>query len=454
MRVFFLIALRNLLKHRGRTFILAGAITAIAFLLTVLLSLIAGIKSTMIRNGTALLTGHVNIGGFYKMSQSSAAPMVTDYEPLLKIAQKEVPEAELIIDRVKAYGKIISDSDSIQVPMWGISMEQEKTILGSLELAEAEDYIDKESSKDGPERKLEMGNLEELKERGTMALFAAHAKKLKVRVGDMVTVSLPTYRNMSNTKDVRVVAVLKDLGMMSQFSLFLHSDDAKEIYQVKNSTTGQIMIYLKNISDVPQVEDRLRKAIGKAGYELMEKDSTPFFMKFDRVAGESWTGQRIDVTTWEDETSFLKWIINLLSALTYFSVLILMIIVAIGLMNMIWISIRERTSEIGTLRAIGLQKSQVFYLFLLESLLITLTGSVLGSFLGVITSWNLNHLHLPIHSEALRIFLMSNILRFDVGVGAIFQVNFILVSFLTFGSLIPIWQASRLKPITAIQSAT
>lgn len=458
MYIFALIAIRNLLKNKSRTMILGGVVAGIALVLTFLLSLIQGVQSTMINNGTALMSGHVNIAGFYKITPSSASPTVTNYSELRAIAQKEIPEATLIIDRVKAYGNVISEMDSLQVPIWGVNYEQEKSILSRLELAPIKEYWDpselKSELKDKLKNKTEQieGKMEDLENRGTLVLFVSQARKLKVHVGDMVTVSMPTYRNMSNTKDLRVVAVLRDLGLMSQFSLFMHADDVRDIYQIKKETTGQVMIFLKDIQQVPQIENRLRKVLTQKGYSLMEKEAQPFFLKMDRVAGESWTGQRIDVTTWEDETSFLKWVVQLLTTMSYTLVIVLLIIVVIGLMNTLWMSIRERTSEIGTLRAIGLQRGQVFILFIFESFFLIFGGTFLGVFTGAIIVKLLNFLQIPLTIETLKVFLMSNTLSFEIGWAQIIQVFIIMLTFLLIGCLFPIWQATRLRPVSAIQN--
>lgn len=450
MYIFFLIALRNLFRHKTRSLVLGGAIGGVAFLLTVLISLVSGIRQTMIKNGTALMTGHINIAGFYKISSSSASSVVVDYQKLSEIAKREVPEAKLIIDRMKAYGKIISEQDSIQLPIWGIDIKQESSILGQLALAHPTDYMTSEELKKYPH--FTSGAIADLKDHGTLVIFAAQAKKLGVHVGDMLTISMPTYRNISNTMDVRLVAILKDIGLMSQFSSFLNTEDAKKIYQVKPTTSGQIMIFLKDINDVPVVEERLRKVISKEGYTLMEKDPQPFFLKFDRVSGESWTGQRIDITTWEDETSFLKWIIQLLNGLSYGLIFILLIVVVIGLMNSLWMSIRERTAEIGTLRAIGLQKRQVFLMFFMESSILSIVTTLIGVGVGAALTKLLNSANIPLTSEALKMFLMSDTLSFEFGASELFNVLVIMIVFLIFGSLLPTWQATRLKPVTAMQS--
>lgn len=441
------IAFRNLVKHRTRTLLMGGAIGAVTMILVLLLALTAGIQGTILNNATALATGHVNIAGFFKISQSSAAPMVTHFKPLQELAKKHVPEARFIYDRVKSYGKVISDTGSVMIPVWGIQMENEKEIIGHLPMAKKSEYI--ENYKTAPGEPESEGNLLELSNRGTLAIFASHAKKLGVKVGDPVTLSMPTYRNMNNTKDVRVVAILADMGIMSAFAAFMHHEDTRDLYQQPAGSTGQIMIALKDPTQTPVVEERLRKLIAEHGQILMDKEAQPYWMKFDRVVGESWTGQRIDVTTWQDETAYVKWVMDLLNALTFVATGVLMIIVVLGLVNTLWMSIRERTTEVGTLRAIGLQRRQVLTMFLLESLILSFGAIGTGVLAGSILAALVNAAHVPI-SESFQLFLMSNVLTLTVRAQDLIFTFVVLSFFLAAGSLIPAYRASRMKPITAL----
>lgn len=440
MKIFFLIALRNIVQRRVRSLMLVGAIVGVSFLFTLLLSLVYGVKDAMIRNGTALMTGHLNIAGFYKISQSSANPIVTKYEPLVAYAKAKIPEAEVIVDRVKAFGKVFSETDSAQIPFWGVNMEQEGNVLSRLEVA-------------ADEAGKALGSVASLRDRGGIAIFQTHAKKLKVGIGDSVTVSVPTYRNMNNTKDVKIIAILKDLGIMSQFNAYMHAADVRELYQHRPDSTGQIMIYLKDVTKLPEVEERVRQNMTAQGHLLMEKESNPFWMKFDRVAGESWTGQKIDVTTWEDETSFLKWVVGLLSALAWVLTIVLSIIIVMGLMNALWMSIKERTTEIGTLRAIGMQRSKVLVLFLMESLIISVFSTVVGLLLASVFVKTLNAMKIPITDDAFQMFLMANHLSFLMNPSLLITCFGFLVGFFTLGSLIPAYQATRLSPILAINQS-
>ena len=52
-------------------------------LLVLLNGLSTGVRETMIDTATTLSTGHVNVGGFFKVTAGQAAPVVTDYKKVL-----------------------------------------------------------------------------------------------------------------------------------------------------------------------------------------------------------------------------------------------------------------------------------------------------------------------------------------------------------------------------------
>ena len=181
----------------------------------------------------------------------------------------------------------------------------------------------------------------------------------------------------------------------------------------------------------------------------MDPDPKPFFMKFQAVAREDWTGQKLDVTTWEDELSFMMWTLKALDGLTFILMLILLGIVVTGIMNTMWIAIRERTKEIGTLRAMGMQRQSVVRMFFLESLLLGVLGSFTGALLGasLAAALNLAHIHVPL---SVQIFLMSDTLNLTVlpraMLGALLLVSIITGS----ASLFPSLRAARLRPVDAM----
>ena len=56
---------------------------------------------------------------------------------------------------------------------------------------------------------------------------------------------------------------------------------------------------------------------------------------------------------------------------------------AIGILTIMWISVNERTSEIGLTRALGATAGQIMWLFLSEAVLLSMLGGLLGLALGM-----------------------------------------------------------------------
>jgi putative ABC transport system permease protein len=79
---------------------------------------------------------------------------------------------------------------------------------------------------------------------------------------------------------------------------------------------------------------------------------------------------------------------------------------AVGIFTMMWISVGERTSEIGLLRAVGATQNQVLYLFLLEAVLLTTGGGAAGALaaLGLGALLRAAVPGLPVYTDPIYIF--------------------------------------------------
>ena len=425
----FLIAVRNLVQHSRRTLLLGGAIVGVTALLVLLLGVLNGIRATILESATSLMSGHVNVGGFFKVTAGAAAPVVTHYPDVLAIVRKEVPELDYVTQRGRGWAKVVSDTGSLQSGVGGIDILHEPGFRRVIQVKE--------------------GSLDALAEPGTILIFDEQAQKLGVRVGDQLTLSAYTLRGVANTVDVRIAAIARNVGLLSSWNTFVPDSTLRGLYQMNDQATGALFLYLKKLKDVPRVQERLRRVLGAAGYQLMDPDPRAFWFKFETVNREGWTGQKLDVTTWEDEISFIQWTITAITWLSYVLIGILLVIIVVGLMNTLWISIRERTREIGTLRAIGMQRARVLAMFMIEALTLsvtaTLTGAALG--LGICALLNLAHLHAPL---ALQLFLMREEFHLLVKPSAVAGAIGLIAGSTSAIALLPSLLAARLQPVTAM----
>ena len=294
------IAYLSLWQHRRRTGVLMTAIALVTALMVVLLGVSEGLQRSLVESSTTLMSGHVNVGGFFKVTSGQAAPVVTRAQDVLSAVRRAVPELTYVASRGRGWAKVVSESGSTMLGLAGIDITEEQGLQKALRLKE--------------------GRLEDLSKRGSIMLFEDQAATLNVRVGDALTISAPTARGINNTVDVTVVAIARSMGMMSQFSCFMNDATLRQLYQLKEDTTGALQIYLptSELDEVKKVQARLRESLSQQGYRLMDEDPRAFWFKFENVAREPWVGQRLDLTNWHDEVSFVAWTVDLMGGLSFF----------------------------------------------------------------------------------------------------------------------------------------
>jgi putative ABC transport system permease protein len=424
------IAARNLTRHTRRNVLLGSAIAGVTAMLVLLGGLTTGMREAMLQSATTLMTGHVNLAGFFKITSGTAAPIVAGWEKPWDAVKGLVPELAYAAPRGRGWAKAVADSGSMDLILAGVELDREPRFRDVIQVVE--------------------GNLDELRKPGTILIFQDQAKRLGVRPGDTITLSAPTTRGASNTADVRIGAVARNIGLLSAFNAFVPAETLRQLYQLKAGTTGAVQLYLRDPADSSRVATRLRAALREAGYRVMDPDPQPYWQKLMfKVNAEDWTGQKLDVTTWEDEMSFLSWIVTAVTWLGNVLVTVLLVIVAVGIVNTLAIAIRERTREIGTLRAIGMQRSQVLRLTLLEAFLLGLAGAAAGALAGVAVGAALNAaaIELP---ETMQYFLLQRNLHLAIHPGQVATYVAFVTGLTTAAAVWPSAHAARLRPVTAM----
>ena len=139
-----------------------------------------------------------------------------------------------------------------------------------------------------------------------------------------------------------------------------------------------------------------------------------------------------------------------------YNVIIAFILFALsfGIINTILMSVMERTKELGMVMAIGMKKGKVFMMILLESVLVSLTGGVIGMFFGIIASLYFGKVGIDIsgYSDVMESFgieaVMYPSLNFDFFV--VMTILVILTGILS--SIYPARRALKLNPAEALRS--
>ena len=113
---------------------------------------------------------------------------------------------------------------------------------------------------------------------------------------------------------------------------------------------------------------------------------------------------------------------------------IVFIVGGIGIMNVMFVSVKERTQEIGILKALGSSKRVILLEFLLEATLISIFGGILGLALGF---------------ALVPLIRLSGMTVEPVAVSALYSMLFAVGTGTVFG-FYPAWKAAALMPIEAL----
>ena len=120
----------------------------------------------------------------------------------------------------------------------------------------------------------------------------------------------------------------------------------------------------------------------------------------------------------------------------------------VGLMNIMLVSVTQRTREIGVEKALGARRRHIFFQFLAEALAITLLGGVFGIILAFAVSISVGRLTLY---SAMAKYAEAGDIRLMINPGTLVVSVLILIAVGLISGMVPAIRASRLDPIEALR---
>ncbi|WNZ63818.1 FtsX-like permease family protein [Myxococcus sp. MxC21-1] len=295
------------------------------------------------------------------------------------------------------------------------------------------------------------GSLEALAQPRTVALSTSLAERLQVEVGELATLFVQMPGGKRNAVDVEVVALLERAGVLGESAGLLVSNAMlRELYGFRPDSASVIQLLCGDGTELEPLAGTLRGALQKAGYEVLPPAHEAYGDKLGPLLREGWAGQKLDVSTWEDEAAFLDFVGQGLGLLLVLVGAVVFGVVVVGLFVSLNVSVRERTREIGTLRAMGMQRRSLVAAFMLEGLLVgwaaSLVGAGMAAGLGVLLR---DVLPVP---DALSTLFFSGTLPLAPTLGHVVAAVLLVTLGAGLASIVPAFRAASLPPRSAMES--
>ncbi|EEO4463385.1 ABC transporter permease [Listeria monocytogenes] len=233
-----------------------------------------------------------------------------------------------------------------------------------------------------------------------------------------------------NGMPYKIVGVLKEKGasMMgsSDDQIFIPISSAQRL--LKDTNVRTIYVETKSAEDVDFVVNTLESRLAiKFGDEKEQ----------EKNASSAQMGPSYQVINQQEILNAFNTISTTLTTALGAIAAISLVVGGIGIMNIMLVSVSERTREIGIRKALGAKKRAILLQFLIESIVISVCGGVIGIIIGV--------------SGAL---IFGSVAGISSGITAgtiIFSFVFSLCIGVIFG-IAPANKASKLRPIDALRS--
>ncbi len=334
------IAFSNIMKHRRRTFFNVITFMANSIALLLVIGMIRGMYNQAFERTIELDTGHFKVYNRAYAEDRQKMPIEYNIRNPYEVIEaiKGIPHFVAAAPRIQKFAVLSDFRKKTNVMMTGVDMEAEIKAMKTLERVPREAWLPRAGGKVLIGKKL-------------ASLMAAEP-------GDAMLLYSQTVHKANNLADIEVAGhYTSGFAKMEKSVIFVPFGFASEFLDMDGAATEIVV----------RIEDKMYILDAKRKIESILAE------KFPDLTVRDWTQEAAGLIEGA-KADFVSYSV-LFAILLFLAVFIIT--------NTLTITVFERTAEIGTLRAIGMERGQIGWMFMWEGLLLSLGGAIAGGLISI-----------------------------------------------------------------------
>ncbi|MED9996049.1 MAG: ABC transporter permease [Paludibacteraceae bacterium] len=354
----FYIALRAILSNKMRTFLtMLGMIIGVSSVIT-MLAIGQGskrsIREQISEMGSNMIMVYPNRGRMGGVRMNSADMQVLkskDFEDL----QKECPHVNAITPQVSSSGQLINGTQNAPSTAYGVN--EDYLTIRKYKVAEGTFFSD-----------------EHVKTYAKVAVIGKTVVNNLFNEGEDPIGKVIRFNKIPLT----IIGVLESKGSNSM------GQDQDDIVLMPYTTVQKRILAQTHFQSI------VASATSESETELAIEEISSVLRRNHQIG--AYQEDDFDIRSQEELVSALSSTTDMMTVLLACIASISLLVGGIGIMNIMFVSVTERTKEIGLRMSIGAKERHIMLQFLIEAVMISVSGGIIGVLFGLLASYGINFL--------------------------------------------------------------
>lgn len=354
------LASRNLVRQWRRYRLLGSALAFSFFVIVLIASLLGGMVGSLTEKAKVYYGGDFCIRGV----EAGGRLVVQDIPALVSALRENLGPKPVISERYE-------HRDTSTTLFFGGEGIRQRLVIGIDFSMEAElfrrfNYVE--------------GNAQGIKGTNGILISEPIARILKARVGDDILLLTPTLAGQKNTANVVVRGIFRDSSLFGYYTSYLDIDFLRGLAAMPANQCSTLAVFYPDGGPTRKTLLSLQKDLEKRFFLYPLFDRRQAFL--DKVATENPQRMKYAILSLQANLEQVQELLDAVYAIAIILIAMLLGVAILGVSGSYRAIVHERSKEIGTMRAIGMQRGAASRLIMIEAALLALLGCLSGTVLA------------------------------------------------------------------------